>query len=424
MDEQQFKAIVALLQGLNSSGSLTPADLSIMQNSILAVLSGTYRQPKIGKTSDELFMENAPSIIHAQESADLTLRDMANDIISGLALFDLKQKYRTQITDTGLSGLTGADVLSNEYLSELSVMKSEWDQYQKAERTNAQLKIDNDPFLKLGLPSFDERYDPRQTNPEVFKSIATEFQERRKASAPTPSKNTSQGGIRPNPDNPEYNPINYLNTPIVTGGLIDAIQGNKQLASDRDFIEMIKSVDKSVRRFEDDAAYAAAHNRAPNLNAAGFAADLRKWIGRGLTAGANPIQGGTGHERDRPFTPAEINAIEQYISQLEKGVPTRTNTIVASSVTPEGLRLKRNALSANKPAAGVAANTTVAQESYLNEKVMQLLSSKMLQENKTPLVDALVQHGIFATAAKIPKKTSKPSQKYTVKGSEIFPVGK
>ena len=424
MDEQQFKAIVALLQGMNSSGSLTSADLSVMQNAILSVLSGTYKQPKIGKTSDELLMENAPSIIHAQESTDSILKGMGQDIISGLSLFDLKQKYKTQIASAGVSGLTSADVSSEDYLSELSTMKSEWDQYQKAERTNAQLKIDNDPFMKLGLPSFDEQYDPRQTNPEVFKAIAADFQKRRDASMPVSSKNTSQGGIRPNPENPKYNPINYLNTPIVTGGLIDAIQGNKQLASDKDFIKYIQSIDKSVRAVIDNPSYAQTYYRNPNLNAKSLAASLRKSISGGLTAGANPIQGGTGKERSRPFAPEEINAIEQYISQLEQGTPTSTKTIVASSSTPEGLRLKQNAVNANKPAPGVAAGTTKPQENYVNQKVMELLSAQMLQQNKTPLMDALVQNGIFATAAKIPKASKKVEKKYTVKGSNITPVGK
>jgi len=419
VDEQQFKAIASLLQGLNSSGSLTPADLSIMQNAILSVISGTYRQPKIGKTSDELFIENVPSIIHAQESTDKLLIGMATDVISGLNLFDLKQKYKTQIASAGVSGLTSADVSSEDYLSELSTMKSEWDQYQKLERTNAQLKIDNDPFMKLGLPSFDEQYDPRQTNPEVFKSIAADFQKRRDANMPVSSKNTSQVGIRPNPENPKYNPTNYLNTPIVTGGLIDAIQGNKQLASDRDFIKYIQSVDKSVSSLINNPPDAQSYSR----NSKSLVASLKKSITRGLVAGANPIQGGTGKERSRPFAPEEINAIEQYISQLERGTPTSTKTIVASSSTPEGLRLKQNAVNANKPAPGVAAGTTKPQEDYVNQRVMELLSAQMLQQNKTPLMDALVQNGIFAAAARIPKASKAAVKKYTVKGSNITPVG-
>lgn len=425
MDEQQFKAIVALLQGMNSSGSLTPADLSIMQNAILSVFSGTYKQPKIGKTSDELFMENAPSIIHAQESTDPILKSMGQDVISGLSLFDLKQKYKSQINSAGFSGLTNTSVLSEDYLSELSTMKSEWDLYQKAERTNAQLKIDNDPFLKVGLPSFDEQYDPRQTNPEVFKSIAADFQKRRDANMPVSSKNTSQGGIRPNPENPKYNPINYLNTPIVDGGLIDAIQGNKQLASDKDFIKYIKDIDKRAKMVLEDEQYAATYYRSPGVNKKGLAAELKQQLTRGLIAGLSLQQGGTGQERNRPFTAEEKNAIQQYIGQLEENeTPVRTKTIVASSSTPEGLRLTQNAAKANKPAPGVAAGTTKPQENYVNQKVMELLSARMLQQNKTPLMDALVQNGIFAAAAKIPKASKAAEKKYTVKGSNITPVGK
>lgn len=397
MDEQQFKAIVALLQGLNSSGSLTPADLSIMQNSILAVLSGTYRQPKIGKTSDELFMENAPSIIHAQESADQILKDMANDIISGLALFDLKQKYRTQITDTGLSGLTGADVLSNEYLSELSVMKSEWDQYQKAERTNAQLKIDNDPFLKLGLPSFDERYDPRQTNPEVFKSIAADFQKRRKDSQISKipyeyrAKQLAQSGQRQRDSGTSTNPV---------GG-------------------ELKNIPSSTSQQYVDTAKKAITEADTELTAATIAfEDFKK---------KNPdvydmeyqdkydrVQNALKNQGQKMDTAVGFTGASSYVRKPATSTAPSNDNSVGEKQKPYFDREK----------AQTAAGITKAQEDYVNQTVMQLLSAQMLKQNKTPLIDALVQNGIFATAAKIPKKTSKPSQKYTVKGSEIFPVGK
>ena len=397
MDEQQFKAITALLQGLNSSGSLTPADLSVMQNAILSVLSGTFRQPKIGKTSDELFMENAPSIIHAQESTDTILKNMGQDVISGLSLFDLKQKYKTQIASAGVSGLTGVNVSSEDYLSELSAMKSEWDQYQKAERTNAQLKIDNDPFMKLGLPSFDEQYDPRQTNPEVFSSIAADFQKRRKDSQISKipyenrAKQLAQSGQRQRDSGTSTNPV---------GGELKNIPSS----TSQQYVDTAK---KSITEADTELTAATiAFEDFKKKNPDVYDMEYQDKYDR--------VQNALKNQGQKMDTAVGFTGASSYVRKPGTSTASSNDNSVGEKQKPYFDREK----------AQTAAGITKAQEDYVNQTVMQLLSAQMLKQNKTPLIDTLVQNGILATAAKIPKASKKVEKKYTVKGSNVVKLGK
>ena len=200
------------------------------------------------------------------------------------------------------------------------------------------------------MPGFEDRYDPKQIFTSEFAQTAQRFADKRKQ-AETKSalkntsqtaQNTSEGGVRVNPDNPKYNPKNYLNTQIIQGNVADAIRGDKQNATDKDFLQFIQAIDKSTKMVLENPSSAGVYYRNPGLNAKTLAADLKRRLSAGLVAGASSLKGGTGKERNRPFTAEEKNAIQQYITQLEAGTPARTKTTVATSQTPEGLRLNKN----------------------------------------------------------------------------------
>lgn len=430
MDPEKFKAIVSLLQGMNSSGTLNTGDLSILQNAILGVLTQTYTPPVIGKTTDQLLMDNAPSLLQAQSSGDPILQSMASSVLSGVGLFDAKIQLRKMLAGQNPAGLIDG-VLEADYMTELSNYKSEWDNFQKAERTNAQLKIDNDPFVKHGLPAFEEQYDPEQMYSAVFQKLKKDYDTQRglgplgKPIAPVVS-NTSEGVLRASPDNPKYNPQNYTDTPIIQGNVVDAIRGDKQTKSSADFLSFIKSIDKSTKMVLEDPSYAQTYYRDPNLNPKTLAGDLKNTLKRGLVS--DEARYGNNYKTSyRPFSTEEQNAIKQYIAQLEQDVPVRTNTIVASAKTPSGLRLNQNASTLSKlesaEKAKIASGAGLGQEEAVRAAMSQLLAAKMFGENRTPLVDTLTERGLFAAAASIPKKSG-PTKNWTVKGSNVVKLGK
>ena len=171
---------------------------------------------------------------------------------------------------------------------------------------------------------------------------------------------------------------------------------------------------------------AAVYYRNPGLNAKTLAADLKQKLSAGLVAGASKLKGGTGKERSRQFTEEEKNAIQQYIGQLEGGTPARTTTTVASSKTPQGLRLNKNAelTPAEMKQKGITASGISAEaESYVVAQMARILASKLEEEGRTPLKDELTARGLVAQAAYKPKATKTANKNYTVKGSNVVKLG-
>ena len=432
MDQAQFDTITTFLRGLNTSGNLGSADLDVLKNAILGVFSNTYTPGYIGKSQEQLMSDYAPNYFTADQTGDPILQDVASDIAKGYDLWTIRQNLKKVLNAD--QNVSGDSALVEDYMSQADEYYREFNAYKKAEREDAQAKIENDPFKKAGLPGFEDRYDPKQIFTNEFAQTAQRFADKRKQ-AETKSalkntsqtaKNTSEGGVRVNPDNPKYNPENYLNTPIITGDVVDAIRGDKQNATDKDFLEFIQAIDKSTKMVLENPSSAGVYYRNPDLNAKTFAADLKKRLSAGLVAGANPLRGGTGKERSRPFTAEEKSAIQQYIAQLEAGTPVQTKTIVASSKTPEGLRLNKYAAltPAEMKQKGITASGLgPGAESYVVEQMARILAAKLEQEGRTPLKDELTARGLFAQAAAKPKTTKAANKNYTVKGSNVVKLG-
>lgn len=432
MDQAQFDTITTFLRGLNTSGNLGSADLDVLKNAILGVFSNTYTPGYIGKSQEQLMSDYAPNFFTADQTGDPILQDVVSDIEKGYDLWTIRQNLKKVLNAD--QSVSGDSALVEDYMSQADVYYREFNAYKKAEREDAQAKIENDPFRKAGLPGFEDRYDPKQIFTSEFAQTAQRFADKRKQ-AETKSalkntsqtaQNTSEGGVRVNPDNPKYNPENYLNTPIIQGNVADAIRGDKQNATDKDFLQFIQAIDKSTKMVLENPSSAGVYYRNPGLNAKTLAADLKRRLSAGLVAGASSLKGGTGKERNRPFTAEEKSAIQQYITQLEAGTPARTKTTVATSQTPEGLRLNKNPTltPAQMKQKGITASGLGSEyESYVVEQMARILAAKLEQEGRTPLKDELSARGLFVQAAAKPKTTKAANKNYTVKGSDVVKLG-
>jgi hypothetical protein len=296
VDQAQFDTITTFLRGLNTSGNLGSADLDVLKNAILGVFSNTYTPNYIGKSQEQLMSDYAPNYFTADQTGDPILQDVVSDIAKGYDLWTVKQQLQAVLNAD--QNVTGDSALVEDYMSQADVYYREFNAYKKAEREDAQAKIENDPFKKVGLPGFEDRYDPKQIFTSEFAQTAQRFADKRKqAETKSALKNTSQtaqntpeGGVKVNPDNPKYNPENYLNTPIIQGNVADAIRGDKQNATDKDFLQFIQAIDKSTKMVLENPSSAGVYYRNPGLNAKTLAADLKRRLSAGLVAGARPIK--------------------------------------------------------------------------------------------------------------------------------------
>ena len=432
MDQTQFDTITTFLRGLNTSGNLGSADLDVLKNAILGVFSNTYTPGYTGKTQEQLMSDYAPNFFTVDQTGDPILQDVVADIEKGYDLWTIRQNLKKVLNAD--QNVSGDSALVSDYMSQADTYYREYNAFKKAEREDAQAKLDNDPFRKAGLPGFEDRYDPKQIFASDFAQTAQRFADKRKEAetklalknTSEGARNTSEGGIRANPDNPKYNPKNYINTPAIQGNVVDAIRGDKQNATDKDFLNFIQAIDKSTKMYLENPSLAAQYYRNPSSNAKTLAADLKKKLSAGLVTGANPLKGGTGKERSRQFTEEEKNAIQQYITQLEAGTPAQTKTTVASSKTPQGLRLNKNAelTPAEMKQKGITASGISKEaESYVVAQMARILASKLEQEGRTPLKDELTARGLVAQAAYKPKGTKTANKNYTVKGSNVVKLG-
>ena len=173
MDQEQFDSIVAQLRGLNSSGILNTSDLSILQNAILGVLTDTYTPAYIGKTPEQLMADYAPNFFNADQTNDPILKDVASDISKGYDLWTIKQNLKAVLQND--PNITSGSAEVDDYLNQAELYYREWNAYQKAQREDTQLKIENDPFRKSGLPGFDERYQAVDVYADAFQKLAKDY---------------------------------------------------------------------------------------------------------------------------------------------------------------------------------------------------------------------------------------------------------
>ena len=372
MDQEKFDSIVALLRGLNSSGTLNTSDLSIMQNAILGVLTDTYTPPKVGRTGDELLMEYAPDLAAAADSGDALRQSIAGKVINGEDILNIKAYVRSELSNNVTQMAMEDAPTESDYMGLINTYKSQWRTLQNEERKNEREIREADPFLKAGLPAFDERYQATDVNRDVFEKLAADYAKnsyapkrnpKQRVMQPTQPSDTSLTSAKNNSKNAPYRP----NFSGESKAELDAIRAEL----------------KAKRVYDPNAEY-------------------------------------------RPYFPGESDADVRRIAQerqATKNTPGTTSGAVAKtkqSYAP-GEKVRSGPFDAEK--AKLAGNSP-ERMARVAEALVALLQPRLDATGNTPLKDALLAKGIFASAAAIPKKTSGVNRNYTVKGSNVVKKGK
>lgn len=204
MDPEQFEAIVAQLRGLNSSGTLNTSDLSVLQNAILGVLTDTYRPPQIGKTTDTLIADYAPDLFDVANTGDELRKEIAGRVMRNEDLFNIKAVVRARLEEMPV---TDGAPLNEEYLSLVDTYKNQWQAFQKAERANEADRREADPFLKYGLPAFEERYEATDVYRDAFEKLGKDYSEapfKQKQYPPGQKPSTAKSLVAAKSSNQEY----------------------------------------------------------------------------------------------------------------------------------------------------------------------------------------------------------------------------
>ena len=366
MDQEEFEAIVAQLRGLNSSGTLNTTDLSVLQNAILGVLTNTYRPPQVGKTTDELIMDYAPDLFAVANTGDALRKDIAARVMRNEDVLSIKAKVRLQLET--MPATDGAP-LNEEYLELVDTYKNQWQEFQKAERRNEADKRESDPFLKYGLPAFEERYQPTDVYRDVFEKLASDY-----AARPYESKEK------------KYPP------------------GQKP-SSSKDLVAMQALKNASYR------PYFPGESKA-ELDA------IRKELKAKRVYDPNAEY--------RPYFPGESDADVRRIARERQAAkntdqPTSdTGAKTGQSYAP-GEKLRTGMFDAEK--AKLAGNSPERMD-RVAQALVALLQTRIDESGNTPLKDELTRRGIFAAAAAKPKASTAAAKNYTVKGSEVIGPGR
>jgi len=367
VDQEQFNSIVALLRGLNSSGTLNTSDLSVLQNAILGVLTDTYTPPQVGQSEDELIMNYAPDLFSAADSGDPIRKRIAGAVMRNEDPLTIQVDLRKILQEQALSGevLTEDMPTNEEYISLINTYKNQWREFQKQERLNAKEKREADPFLKYGLPAFEERYQATDVNRDVFEKLAADYAK--------------------NPFSPAQN--------LKAGPPSRATPGQKM---------------------PDTAAAQSGKKNEVGLRALGKT--VLGIAGNASKIPQNPLDFLMDFRDKVPVTSRLT---------LKRDEPTQKNVAATTPKTrpyAPGEKLRTGAFDAQK--AKLAGNTPERMEAVA-QALVALLQPKLDASGNTPLKDALAQRGIFSAAAAIPKSPKSSSPKnYTVKGSNVVKTGK
>lgn len=403
MDQEQFDSIVAQLRGLNSSGILNTSDLSILSNAILGVLTDTYTPAYIGKTPEQLMADYAPNFFNADQTNDPILKDVASDISKGYDLWTIKQNLKAVLQND--PNITSGSAEVNDYLNQAELYYREWNAYQKAQREDTQSKIENDPFRKMGLPGFDERYQAVDVYKGAFEKLAKDY-----AAQPYKSKQK------------KYPPGQMPGSPI-TDRTQPVSAYNPKLTKVNAPEEYVKTAEKNVAEKADELTKAEkAFNKFVAENPDTYdleyqtLLDARDAARQRYAENVTDTVGFVGAPNTKEFKTSDmIEALAKRQAQQEtqKNVPRRY---------AQGSTRPMSTVPFDEAKARLAGNTP-ERMARVAQAMVALLQPRVDASGATPLKDALAQRGIFGAAAAIPK-SSGASKNYTVKGSEIVKLGK
>ena len=403
MDQEQFNSIVAQLRGLNSSGILNTSDLSILQNAILGVLTDTYTPAYIGKTPEQLMADYAPNFFNADQTNDPILKDVASDISKGYDLWTIKQNLKAVLQND--PNITSGSAEVDDYLNQAELYYREWNAYQKAQREDTQLKIENDPFRKSGLPGFDERYQAIDVYGDAFKKLAKDYAaqpyESKQKKYPPGQKPGSPIVDKTQPI-PAYTPkLTKVNAPeeyVKTAEKNVSEKADELTKAKKAFDEFVaKNPDTYDLEYQSllDALDAARQRYSENV------ADTVGFVGAPNT------------KEFKTSDMIEALAKRQAQQETQKNVPRRY---------AQGSTVPMSTVPFDEAKARLAGNTP-ERMARVAEAMVALLQPRVDASGATPLKDALMKRGIFSAAAAIPK-SSGASKNYTVKGSKVVKLGK
>lgn len=151
MDPELLQLILALV---NAKGTNTKSDYGRLFDPMLGVLTGTYTAEPQPDTSDDDFLQHAPTFAQIGSDfvpADDIRRSIAASVMDGKPAMDIKKEVYQAIAPKIASG-EATDDTSKELAALVDTMTSEWRSYQNAVRKRAATPKD-DFFSKAGLPS-------------------------------------------------------------------------------------------------------------------------------------------------------------------------------------------------------------------------------------------------------------------------------
>lgn len=151
MDPAILQLILALA---NAKGTNTKSDYGRLFDPMLGVLTGTYTDTPEPDTSDDDFLQYAPTFAQIGSDfvpADDIRRSIAASVMDGKPAMDIKKEVYQAIAPKIAAG-EATDDTSKELGALVDTLTSEWRSYQTATRKRAATPKD-DFFTKAGLPS-------------------------------------------------------------------------------------------------------------------------------------------------------------------------------------------------------------------------------------------------------------------------------
>jgi hypothetical protein len=394
VDQAQFDTITTFLRGLNTSGSLGSADLDVLKNAILGVFSNTYTPGYIGKSQEQLMSEYAPSFFAVDQTGDPILQEIVNDIEAGKDLWTIKQELQAVLNAD--QNVTGDSALTTRYMAQADLYYREFNAYKKAETADAQSKIDNDPFRKIGLPGVEDRYNPEEIFAENFAQTAQRFADKRKAAkTKMPIRNPQQRVMQPT-----------STTSDTSGATTNPVGGE------------LKNIPSSAPQEYVDTATSSISDADKELTAATVAFENFKKnnpddFGMEYQDKYDRVQNALKNQGQRIDTAVGFTGASSYARNPATGTALNNNKSVSVNQNPYFDRQK------SITASGLGSDA----ENYIMEQLARIFATKLEQEGKTPLKDQLTARGLFAQAAYRPKTTKAANKNYTVKGSNVVKSG-
>jgi len=373
--------VAAFIQSLGQKGLPQAADLNILQNAILGVLTGTYRPSYTAKTSTELVDEYMPNLADAASSDDPILRKIGQLITNGTSAWETRQEVKRLLANNAMSGIAIDSSLNNEYLEQVNLFDREWRAYNNASAKNERDRITNDPFLSAGLPGFEERYDPEIYAPALFEKFEKDLAARRATTK-------------------VYQPPKFP-------------PGQKPSATATD-----PKILKQVMEARKNAPWSPVR---PGESKAELDA-IRKELEQQRVIDPNA--------KYTPYWPGETDAdvrriaqerqLEKEIKELEaKQLKTKTSQRKGPYAPGSVMPLSTKPFDVEK--AGLAAGISKEYEDRYRAELRRLVAAQLEAEGKTPLLDQLTARGLFVAASVQPKTSKKEKDKsYRVKGSEVI----